>query len=117
MLLMMTDDVGNYEDNCDDDDVMIIISHYNHINFDTHTYLSYSLSSLSSSSLSSSFSFSSSGDLKRSLHGHTERITCVTAKKDMNNNNNSSDSDINDDALIMSCTISGNIRIWNYATG
>jgi len=52
-----------------------------------------------------------SGDLKRSLHGHTERITCVTAKKDKNS------SDVTDDALIISCTISGCIRIWNYATG
>ena len=52
-----------------------------------------------------------SGDLKRSLHGHTERITCVTAKKDKNS------SDVTDDALIISCTISGSIRIWNYATG
>lgn len=58
-------------------------------------------------------SLSSLGDLKRSLLGHTERINCVTAKKDNNNNDN----DVNDDALIMSCTISGSIRIWNYATG
>lgn len=98
----MIDDVLNHQDDGDvgddnDDGTMIIIvRHYNHINLSTHTNSSHS---------------SSSGDLKRSLHGHTERITCVTAKKDQIS------SDVTDDALIISCTISGSIRIWNYATG
>jgi hypothetical protein len=90
-------DDGDVGDDNDDGTMIIIVRHYNHINLSTHT--------------NSSHSSSSSGDLKRSLHGHTERITCVTAKKDQIS------SDVTDDALIISCTISGSIRIWNYATG